>query len=47
MKKIELNPTNLPGMEEAYEAPMIETVEVRVEKGFQESLESPEDDGSF
>jgi len=34
-KEIELIPVNLPGVKETYEVPVIETVEVRVEKGFQ------------
>ena len=35
-KEIELIPkNNLPGREETYVAPIIETVEVRVEKGFE------------
>ena len=31
----ELIPVNPPGVKETYEVPVIETVEVRVERGFQ------------
>jgi len=45
-------PTNLSETRETYEAPVIETIEVRVEQGFQLSPDSrldsaPDDDASY
>ena len=46
-----VNPASMPGTREVYEAPVIDTVEVQVEQGFQTSspagLDSTDEDYLF
>ena len=44
-KETKTAPVNVPETKEAYEAPVIETIEVRVEQGFQASLGDPRNPG--
>jgi len=47
-KEMMITPANAPELEEKYEAPAIEIVEVIVEQGFQASLErEPNDPYSY